>query len=119
MPAFANPSGPLGAPPAPAFAMNAFAPQYPFDRSLWDQLYNDNPQAAVARWLRQTAGPQAFSPFEQFARDQSSRLYQNWLADLPELGVDSTFLGYLQNQGPSLKSQFQGLTPRQRGENPA
>ncbi len=101
------------------------APQNPFGNSmfggggsLWDQYYQENPQAAYAQYM-QGQGRGGTSRRDQWFGNQYGRLYNQYLGDLPNRPLDFKWTNYLQEKGPNLEREFNKLTPYERGENPS
>lgn len=76
----------------------------------------NNKQAAFTRWLADN-GYRDFTGEGEFARQQFGKIetgYEAAAATNPDLN----FGQYLQQSGGNLRSQFNRLTPEQRGEQP-
>lgn len=99
-----------------AFANPSSGGPDPFGLTLWDQVYNENPQAGYQRWLQQSGQGGNQSAYEQWLQQQGGRAYNAYVGSAPEHGLDYSFLDYLRDNGSTLEQQFRGLAPRQRGE---
>lgn len=105
--------------------MTAFAPPssvggllngLPGSDTFWGRYLEDNPQAGYQRWLDSQGQGGGQTAYEQWAQSQYGRLQRSYEGSLPNRPLDYSWVQFLQEQGPSLERQFQGLDPRQRGE---
>ena len=82
-----------------------------------DYYLEQNQEASFTRWLAEN-GYRDFTAPGEFARQQYGKVRTGYEAALGT-NPDLKFRDYLNQTGPSLRNQYQRLTPEQRGENPS
>ena len=85
----------------------------PYMDDLIQQFLGSNPNAAFFSAFPKAGGTGNLS---EFIRGSQGRLFNSYLADLPN-NPNMLFQDFI--KGQDLESQFKGLSPRARGENPS
>ena len=92
----------------------------PGQGTLERSYYEEQPGAAYQRFLTDIGMGDLLSPESQYLGGLASREYTRYLSQVPQHGLDWSYVDYLaqRSQSGDLQREYGQLSPQQRGEQP-